>query len=189
MSRPLLLALFSLPLAVGCVAERNYDNLNVDGFEVMRDLAPGQVALPGATLDGDIGPIDGLEGAGFGSEYSDGYSRTIQVDSETSRGTAFVLFWINDAQAFGDLQPGVTHTFTAADQSVVGGAGCSDTYAGDHYDATAEEIALTLNPVDEDTVEVDYVVWSQEGDLSGSALGTSVSGSFQMEKNPSATGR
>ena len=95
-------------------------------------------------------------------------------------GATFVIFTINDSQAFMNLPRGVAHTFTAADQSVVSGAGCSDTYAGDHYDATAEEIALVLTNVDADTVEVEYEVFSDEGDLSGSPLGTSATGSFQM---------
>ncbi len=181
MLRPLLLASLSLPLLAACSVERTYDNLNVDGFETVRQLEPGQVALHDATLDGDIGPISGLAGDGVGTGYLADYGSEIRIDGETGRGTAFVLLWVNDPEAFVNLPRGVAHTFTADDPSVVSGAGCSDTFEGEHYDATAQEISLVLEDVDANTVEVSYDVWSHEGDLSGSSLDTSASGSFQMD--------
>lgn len=182
MLRSLSLSLLSLPLLVGCLStERSYNDLNVEGYEVMRELEPGQVALRNATLDGDIGPIDGLQGSGFGSGYMDEYSSRIQVDSETPEGTAFVVLYVNDAQAFANLPRGVAHTFTGTDQSVLTAQGCSDTYAGEHYDAVADEVSLTFTDIDHDTVEVEYEVWSERGDLSESPLGTSATGTFQMD--------
>lgn len=181
MLRSLSLALLSLPVLVACVAERSYDQLDTERYQVIRELGPGQVALRNATLEGDIGPIEGLEGNGVGTGYMDDYSNTIQVDGETERGTAFVAFYITDGQAFANLSRGVAHTFTAEDQSVLWAAGCSDTFAGEHYDATAQEVSLTFTDIDDDTVQVDYDVWSEEGDLSGSPLGTTARGSFHLD--------
>lgn len=180
LGRSLLAVVVSAPLFTACMVERDYAT-QVDGLDAV-SLPAGEMFIRQSTLEGDIGPVDGLRGEGVGSGWRDEGFAQIQVDGRTDRGTAFVVFYLNDMNQLRSLRgqgPVTIRSEGVADE--ITAQGCSDTFDGEHYDAVADEIVLEVEEVDAETLNVDYEIISLDGDLTDSPQSTTATGSFQVD--------
>jgi hypothetical protein len=178
--RSLFAVVVAAPLFTACMVERDYAS-HADGLDAM-SLPSGELSVVNTALVGDIGPVTRIDGDTVGSGTRDeGYAQ-VKVDGRTEEGTAFVVFYMDDINTIRNLRGQGLTTFRGDDiDEPISAQGCSDTFDGDHYDAAAEEVALEVDQVDDETLEVDYVVTSSDGNLTEHEAPTDASGTFALK--------
>lgn len=178
--RSLLAVVVSAPLFTACMVERDYAS-QADGLDAMT-LPSGELSVVNTALVGDIGPVRSIGGETVGSGVRDQGFAQVKVDGQTDEGTAFVVFYMDDINALRNLRGQGPTSFDGNNyDEPITAQGCSDTYAGDHYDAAAEEIELEVEQVDDETLAVDYVVTSSDGNLTEHEAPTNAAGSFALK--------
>lgn len=176
----LLAVVASAPLFTACMVERDYAS-QADGLDVMT-LPSGELNVVNTALVGDIGPVRRIGGETVGSGMRDQGFAQVKVDGQTEEGTAFVVFYMEDIGALRNLRGQGPTTFRGDNiDEPISAQGCSDTFAGDHYDAAAEEVTLDVEQVDDETLEVDYEIVSTDGNLTESAEPTNAAGTFALK--------
>ena len=177
--RSALAVLASAPLFTACMVERDYAS-QADGLDVMT-LPAGELSVVNTALVGDIGPLRGMDGTTVGSGMREEGFAQIKVDGQTSEGTGFVVFYMDDLSALRDLR-GLGPTELRGDDidQPISSQGCAETFDGAYYDAAAERLTLDVEQIDDATLEVDYEIVSTNGDLTESAEPTNAAGTFQL---------
>lgn len=192
--KKMLTATATLALTISaCAYERPVESYNENVEEITESdyVTYGNLATQDARIQGDIGPMRGIDSAATVQGYDDGDYTTMEVIAEDERGA--VMHWLEFYGGLNHpaLQPGNTLTFRGGNypenegEIHVEAMACQgpQVYAWD-YDESASTTELAITEVEgrDDLVQVGYTTYVPDQNNFGIGTEEVSSGTFVLQR-------